>query len=127
MKLVRRARKSLVERRMKVCLNELTSNLSKVELKVHRHLKQRREDRRAARGQAVEPIPADVLAGRMNEELYEIECQLHRDAGIPPPSKFKGLRSSSGGGGAKYVGMVLFANILQAVRHKFSKRAPLIG
>ncbi|CUG87828.1 Hypothetical protein, putative [Bodo saltans] len=120
MKLVRRARKSLVERRMKVCLSELTSNLSKVEMKVHRHLKQKREDRRTSRGQALEPIPQDIIDGWMNEELYEIECRLHREAGIPPPPKLRGMK----GAAKKSVGMVLFSDILQAVRHKFAKVGP---
>lgn len=120
MKLVRRARKSLVERRMKACLNDLTSNLSKVEMKVHRHLKQKREDRRTSRGQTVEAIPQDILDGFMNEELYEIECRLHREAGIPPPPKFRGQK----GAAKKCVGLVHFADMLQSVRHKFAKKAP---
>lgn len=111
---------------MKACLNDLTSNLSKVELKVHRHLKQRREDRRASRGQQVEPIPQDILDGWMNEELYEIECRLHREAGIPPPQKYKGMRDTVNTP-KKMVGMVHFTEILQAVRHKFSKRTPPIS
>jgi hypothetical protein len=106
---------------MKVCLSELTTNLSKVEMKVHRHLKQKREDRRASRGQVLEPIPQDVVDGYMNEELYEIECRLHRDAGIPPPPKFRGGKGSAT---KKSVGMVLFSEILQAVRHKFAKVGP---
>lgn len=117
MKLVRRARKSLTERRMKVCLSELTNNLAKVELKVHNHLKQTREAKRASRGEVRPPVPADVVAGIMNEELYEIECRLHREAGIAPPPPFAGKRSAS-----KYVGMVPFSELVRHVARSLSKQ-----
>mmetsp|Transcript_43374 Transcript_43374/g.50184 ORF Transcript_43374/g.50184 Transcript_43374/m.50184 type:complete len:119 (+) Transcript_43374:57-413(+) len=105
MKIVRRARKSLKERRMKACLNELTSNLSKVELRVHNHLKKHRETVREARGQTRPPVPKDIIDGVMNEELYLIECRLHQEAGLPPPPPYAGRRA------AKFVGMVPFVEL----------------
>lgn len=84
MKLVRRARKSIRERRMKACLNDLTSNLTKVETRVFLMQKMGREKRRKQLGLA-EPVPKDILEGKMNLELFEIECRLHEEAGLPKP------------------------------------------
>lgn len=113
---------------MKVCLDELTSNLSKVELRVHRHNKTRREEIREITGRSLEPIPEDVLNGYMNEELYNIECRLHREAGIPAPPPWRGSRRPAAAvneAGAKRVGLLLFSDIVKAVREQNNKvRSP---
>ena len=83
--IVRRARKSLRERRMKQCMNELTTNLDKVELTVHKHNRNKRFVKRTKRGQTLDPIPATVRQGIMTDDLFEIECQLHKQAGLPAP------------------------------------------
>lgn len=119
MKLVRRARKSIRERRMKACINDLNSNLSKVEMRVFKGQKKERDAKRLAAGIAG-PVPRDVLAGRMNPELYEIECRLHKEAGLPRPLPYQGfkldrMRSRAT---AHCVGFVGFRSILQAIRVK---------
>ena len=110
---------------MKVCLDELTSNLSKVELRVHRHNKTRREEIREATGKSLEPIPEDVLNGYMNEELYLIECRLHKEAGIPAPAPWRGSRrpaAAAYAAGAKRVGLLLFTDIVKAVRQYYQRQ-----
>ena len=92
MKLVRRARKSIRERRMKACINDLNSNLTKVEMRVFKEQKKERDMKRKALGVA-DPVPKDVLQGRMNPELYEIECRLHEEAGLPKPLPYQGYKT----------------------------------
>jgi hypothetical protein len=82
---VRRARKSVRERRMAACLRELTTNFDKVELKAHRVQKQKRLQRKKRLGVTAPPLPEDVKAGRMTPELWRIEAALHRAAGLPAP------------------------------------------
>ncbi len=118
MTLVRRARKSIRERRMKKCLDELTHNLSKVELRVHGHLKKRRMERRP-----LEPLPRHVMDGKLDEELYEIECRLHREAGLPPPEPPVELRAvlrgrqqqARGGGKQRLIGFLTLQQLAVAV------------
>src|SRR5262245_48396477 len=85
-KLVRRARKSLRERRMNQCLRELQTNFEKVEQRKYRHDKAKRAVSRKRRGVDVVPIPREVRAGRINEELFRVECILHARANLPPPT-----------------------------------------
>lgn len=67
MKLVRRARKSIRERRMKACINDLSSNLAKVEKRVFAVQKQERARARCSTNSAnVIHIPSDVKKGIMN-------------------------------------------------------------
>lgn len=119
MKLVRRARKSIRERRMKACINDLNSNLSKVEMRVFKEQKKERDTKRKALGMA-EPVPKDVLLGRMNPELYTIECRLHEEAGLPKPLPYQGYKLDLVRSRATThcVGFVGFRSILQAIRAK---------
>ncbi|TPP42785.1 hypothetical protein CGC20_7750 [Leishmania donovani] len=99
MKLVRRARKSIRERRMKACINDLNSNLSKVEMRVFRKQKKERDAKRQALG------------------ISEL-CRLHEEAGLPKPLPYQGykedlLRSRAT---THCVGFVGFRTILQAIR-----------
>eukprot|EP00796_Vickermania_ingenoplastis_P012054 gene12054-8306_t len=87
MKLVRRARKSIKERRMKACINDLNANLAKVETKVFLQQKGERDKKRKAMGLS-EPVPKDILTGRMNPDLYAIECRLHNEVGLPRPHPY---------------------------------------
>lgn len=117
MKLVRRARKSIRERRMKACINDLSSNLAKVEMRVFKTQKMRRDEKRRARGEG-DLIPKGVLMGRMTPELFRIECQLHVDAGLPKALPYPGyaddvMRSRQQ---TQRVGFVSFPDILKAVR-----------
>lgn len=119
MKLVRRARKSIRERRMKACINDLNSNLSKVELRVFRQQKQEREGRRKALG--VEScVPADVLEGRMNPELYLIECRLYEEAGLSRPLPYQGYKEDvmQSRANSHLIGFVGLRTLMQAVRAK---------
>lgn len=117
MKLVRRARKSIRERRMKACINDLNANLSKVEKKVFIQQKTKREQRRRALGLA-EPVPKDILAGRMNLDLYAIECRLHQEVGLPKPAPYEqyaeDLRRSRTS--SQRIGFVDFRSFMAAIR-----------
>lgn len=119
MKLVRRARKSIRERRMKACINDLNSNLTKVEMRVFKKQKKERDMKRKALGVA-DPVPKDVLRGRMNPELYEIECRLHEEAGLPKPLPYQGYKQDLVRSRATIhcIGFIGFRTILQAVRAK---------
>ncbi len=86
-KLVRRARKSLRERRMNECLRELTQNFEKVELRKYRGDKARRAAQRKRAGKEAEAprMSREVLAGIMDEGLFNVERILHARAGLPEP------------------------------------------
>ncbi|KAF8304264.1 hypothetical protein TcYC6_0040630 [Trypanosoma cruzi] len=114
MKLVRRARKSIRERRMKACLKDLSANLEKVEMRVFRQQKKERDRRRKVAGINC-GIPPDVRMGKMNPELYRIECRLHREAGLLPPPPPEGCAQESGSGVTRRIGFVDFNTIAQAV------------
>lgn len=117
MKLVRRARKSIRERRMKACINDLNSNLSKVEMRVFREQKKERDSKRKAHG-AGDLVPKEVLNGRMNPELYAVECRLHAEAGLPKPLSYQGYKEDliRSRATTHCVGFVGFRTILQAIR-----------
>lgn len=121
MVLVRRARKSIRERRIKASLKELTTNLEKVEMKAHLHNKERRKRKRETVGAAKEPIPPSVLRGEMNEELFQIECQLHAAAGLPPPVSLEQQLAASSKAradrSARIIGFVTFKNIVDSLRN----------
>ncbi|RNE94903.1 uncharacterized protein Tco025E_10293 [Trypanosoma conorhini] len=114
MKLVRRARKSIRERRMKACLNDLSANLEKVEMRVFRQQKKERERKRRAAGVSG-GVPRDVLMGKMNPELYEVECRLHREAGLPPPPPPEGWAQASRSSAVRRIGFVEFGVVAAEV------------
>lgn len=105
---------------MKACLNDLSSNLSKVETRVFLKQKENRERRRRAMGLAA-PVPREVLAGRMSPSLYDVECRLHREIGLPAPTPYaeyqKDLQRLRGK--AQRVGFVEFRVVMNAVRTAF--------
>ncbi|EAN80310.1 uncharacterized protein TEOVI_000715600 [Trypanosoma equiperdum] len=117
MKLVRRARKSIRERRMKACLKDLSSNLEKVEMRVFRQQKQKRQQQqRKGAGNHI-TVPPDVLRGVMNPELYHIECRLHQEACMPPPPPYEGYSQRERCDGARRrIGFVEFVTIAEMVR-----------
>ncbi|KAK7197352.1 hypothetical protein NESM_000682500 [Novymonas esmeraldas] len=117
MKLVRRARKSIRERRMKACINDLNANLSKVEMRVFREQKKERDTKRQELGIAG-PVPREVVNGQMNPELYAVECRLHAEAGLPKPLPYQGYKEDLARSRATThcVGFVGFRTLLQAVR-----------
>lgn len=88
--LVRRARKNIRERRMKKLQRELVQNLEKVEKRTFAHLSKVRASKRKNTGQELPPVPAAVLQGKMNPELYHIECRLYEEAGLPLPLPYEG-------------------------------------
>lgn len=117
-KLVRRARKSTRERRINACLKDLNSNLEKVELKAFRAQKTMRDRRRTNSGQRLASIPDSVRRGVMTRELYEVECRLHAEAGIPPPPTTEFGPRSENVGGQNRIGFVTFGEIARAVRRR---------
>lgn len=138
MKLVRRARKNIRERRMKACLNDLNANLSKVEMKVFLKQKQERERKRMALSGVRELVPKSILAGRMTPELYAIECRLHEEAGLPKPVPYpeyvqdvRAMKKTGGGGidgefspllslkKPPWIGFVPFSALLTAVNERY--------
>ena len=85
-KTVRRARKSLIERRLHQCHRELSSNFEKVEMRKYKVDKARRAAERARSGNCdVPPMPPAVFSGGITEELFRVECMLHARANLPPP------------------------------------------
>lgn len=117
MKLVRRARKSIRERRMKKCITDLSANLSKVEMRVFKKQKERRETKRKALG-LENAVPKSVILGRMTPELYRIECRLHEEMGLPKPPPYPGysedvMRTRQQ---TQRVGFVNFATLLHTIR-----------
>jgi hypothetical protein len=85
-KLVRRARKSLKERRLNALDRDLKANLDKVELKKYRSDKLRRAlDRKRGIAAPVPRIPKEVAAGLMNAELFKMEEILRARAGLSAP------------------------------------------
>eukprot|EP00758_Cryptobia_borreli_P001387 Tbor_TRINITY_DN2198_c0_g1::TRINITY_DN2198_c0_g1_i1::g.5504::m.5504 len=117
--LVRRARKSIRERRMKECQTELSKNLDKVEMRVHVRKTKVKAERMRVRGTHVAPIPQDVLAGKMNPELYEIECRLHAEAGLPPPAPYEGYEPIPN---RRTIGFVSFHTFIKIVRQMKGKK-----
>lgn len=86
-KLVRRARKSLRERRLNVLDKELKSNLDKVELRKYRSDKvQRTVARKTGIIAPVPKMPLEVSCGLMTEELYSVERILRQRAGLGAPT-----------------------------------------
>ena len=104
---------------MKKCLDELTHNLSKVELRVHGHLKKRRMEKRP-----IEPLPRHVILGKLDAELYDIDCRLHREVGLPipePPPELRGLlkqqqQQARGEGKQKLIGFLSLQQLAAAVQ-----------
>ena len=86
-KLVRRAKKSLKERRINECLRDLESNYDKVELRKYRHDKAKRAANRkkAGKDHLIPRMTREVQAGIMTEELFNVERILHSRAGLPEP------------------------------------------
>ncbi|ORC84344.1 uncharacterized protein TM35_000461630 [Trypanosoma theileri] len=126
MKLVRRARKSIRERRMKACMRDLSANLERVEMRVYKQQKHQRQQQRRVAGLRPENfVPPDVLRGEMNAELHEIECRLHREAGLPPPPplhlQMRGDRKhDTQRPGTRRIGFVEFGAIAQTVMQRHS-------
>lgn len=124
MTLVRRARKNIRERRMKACLNDLTTNLSKVETKVFLKQKQEREKKRKAMG-VLEVVPKSILAGQMTPELYAIECRLHEEVGLPKPIPYSeyaqdvGAPKGSSSKKTPLLGFLPFSVLLTAVQARY--------
>jgi hypothetical protein len=123
---------------MKECLNELTKNFDIVEMKVHRHQKAKRQEKKKRRGDDTDPVPASVRQGILSEELYQVECQLHAQAGLPPPERPSYLPDPNakptsqqesgegrvygpapqGGPSQKRVGMITFSQLIAAVKDR---------
>lgn len=116
---IRRARKSLCERRLAASQRELDSNFDRVELKAHEAGKRQRAVERRRKGIVLPPVPADVKKGIMNEELYEIECRLCKEAGLPIPRRpynLGGAGSGGEGGDVKRIGLVNFMWIIEQAK-----------
>jgi hypothetical protein len=113
---IRRARKSLPERRLSGLQRELDSNLDRVELKAHLKQKADREKDRKRRGIELVPIPVDVRKNIISAELFAVECRLHREAGLPAPRKPWNLEPRQEGdgaaGGERRIGLVPFTRLL---------------
>lgn len=130
MKLVRRARKNIRERRMKACLNDLHSNLSKVETKVFVKQKRQRERKRQTMGIYVS-LPKSILAGRMTPELYAIECRLHEEVGVPRPQPYPEYEEDIGGKKIRCptrcprIGFLPFSVLMEAVNMKYGSQRAL--
>ena len=126
---IRRARKSLPERRLNGLQRELDSNLERVEMRAHLKAKKDRAVARARRGEKLEPIPDSVKRGLLTEELYGVECRLHREAGLPPPPRPRELMAAEeegGGGGAgkagaRRIGLVPFERIMRQMVAMFHR------
>lgn len=130
MKLVRRARKNIRERRMKACLNDLHANLSKVETKVFVKQKKERERKRKTMGIHVS-LPKSILAGRMTPDLYAIECRLHEEVGVPRPQPYleyeedtrrNKIRCSTR---CPRIGFLPFSLLMEAVNKKYGSQRAL--
>lgn len=102
---------------MKSCINDLNSNLAKVETKVFLQQKATRERRRKALG-LPDPIPKSILQGRMNLDLYAVECRLHAEVGLPKPAPYPGYEQDSAQqkAASQRIGFVNFNSILLSVR-----------
>ncbi|CCW66737.1 unnamed protein product [Phytomonas sp. Hart1] len=122
MKLVRRARKSIRERRMKACMNDLNSNLSKIEMRVFSKQKNERIARHKESG-VPNSVPISVLQGKMTPELYIIECHLHEEAGLAKPRPYPEYQSDirKANEDKHRVGFLSFATIVTAIRRINSK------
>jgi len=114
MPLVRRARKSIRERKSAAQLRDFQANLEKVETRVHMHNQKKRDTKRRETNSVKTPVPTSVLDGHMNPELYAIECQLHADAGLPPPRPYSGYDPKKVA--PRKIGFVNFGAIVRLVR-----------
>ena len=103
---------------MKKLQRELVQNLEKVEKRTFAHLTKVRMQKRKQSGQELPPVPASILQGKMNPELYHIECRLYEEAGLPLPLPYEGYDSEE----AKQltirrVGFVPFSLLIKQVRN----------
>lgn len=114
MPLVRRARKSIQERKSAAQLRELQQNLEKVETRVHMFNQKKRSEKRKVTNTVKTPIPTSVVEGKMNPELYAIECRLHSEAGLPPPRPYAGYDPKKVS--QRKIGFVNFSAIVRLVR-----------
>lgn len=114
MPLVRRARKSIRERKSAAQLRDFQANLEKVETRVHMHNQKKRDEKRKMTNSFKTPVPTSVLEGHMNPELYAIECRLHSDAGLPPPRPYAGYDPKKVA--PRKIGLVSFGSIVRLVR-----------
>jgi hypothetical protein len=73
------------ERRLNGLQRELDSNFEKVEMRAHIQAKHERAEKRRRSGATSIEVPPSIRRGEMDDELYGIECRLHREAGLPPP------------------------------------------
>lgn len=128
MVVVRRARKSLQERRLNTLQRDLDSNLDRVELKAHQAAKVERAKQRRRKGIELPPIPESVLRGEMTEELFEIDCRLHREAGLYPPRRPPELLAAQRAAGkkdapagARSVGLVPFHAFMEQVVRMYQR------
>ncbi|CCW64619.1 unnamed protein product [Phytomonas sp. EM1] len=117
MKLVRRARKSIRERRMKACMKDLSSNLAKIEMRVFNKQKNERIVKRKELGVS-DSVPMNVLKGKMSPELYAIECRLHQEAGLPRPKPYPEYQDDvrKANEHKHRIGFASFSTIIAAVR-----------
>uniref|UniRef100_A0A7S1QUQ7 Uncharacterized protein n=1 Tax=Neobodo designis TaxID=312471 RepID=A0A7S1QUQ7_NEODS len=113
---IRRARKSLPERRLNGLQRELDSNFEKVELRAHLKGKQERAAERRRRGLDVPELPASVRRGEIDDELFGIECRLHREAGLPPPKREFAERQS-----VRRLGLVPFHRLVSQAVEMFKR------
>lgn len=129
---IRRARKSLCERRLAASQRDLDYNLDRVELKAYEAGKRQRASERRKHGIVLTPIPVDVKKGVVDEELYGIECRLHREAGLGMPRRPYNLGGDSGNGeggasaaAVKRIGFVSFSQIMQQVKAMYLRSTHL--
>lgn len=117
MVLVRRARKSLIERRLKVLERDLQSNLDKVEDRAYNFQKTKRQSHR----KVTIDIPQYVRDGVLDADLFAIECRLHAEAGIPPPKPPTNL--AAGASQVKHmVGFLPFEIVVHVVKRAQKRR-----
>eukprot|EP00388_Colpodella_angusta_P028678 GDKK01013694.1.p1 GENE.GDKK01013694.1~~GDKK01013694.1.p1 ORF type:complete len:146 (+),score=9.10 GDKK01013694.1:74-511(+) len=114
MPLVRRARKSIQERKSAAQLRELQQNLEKVETRVHMFNQKKRTEKRKMTNTVKTPVPTSVIDGKMNPELYAVECRLHSEAGLPPPRPYAGYDPKKVA--PRRLGFVNFSTIVKLVR-----------
>ncbi|EPY36600.1 hypothetical protein STCU_00500 [Strigomonas culicis] len=90
-------------------------------MRAYKKGKQVRETKKKQRGESF-GVPSDVKAGKMNPELYEIECRLYREAGLPKPKPYLGYERDRGAQkrSMQRVGFVDFKDIISAVRKRNS-------
>jgi hypothetical protein len=91
-------------------------------MRAHLHHKQRRMQTKV-----LEPLPASIVRGEMNEELFRAECELHEAAGLPPPTPLaqqlrEQRKTSATSDVDRLVGVVPFAALVAQVQSRKRQR-----